>query len=115
LQIRLVELPVSVTAEEVLGLAGRDAESPGCRHGVDDADGIQILIEHLNAAIAAIRDVDVVFGIRRDAVDGAELLRTGPRCRPSPSAVFVRLRDARVVYPSLTKMLPWSHVTSSAD
>src|SRR3990172_9989574 len=59
---------------------------------------VQIRIEHLNTAIAAIRHVDETLGVGRDAVRGAELVRAGASCadRLHPTPVLVDLRDPRV-------------------
>jgi hypothetical protein len=55
-------------------------------------------VEYLDAAIAAVGHVDVVFGIDSNAVRGAELPRLVSRFSPrfDPIAVFVNFCNARI-------------------
>src|SRR6187549_1864551 len=66
---------------------------------------LSVAVEHLDAAVVAIGDVDVVLAIDADVVEGVELrrilvgLRTARSARPPrhhPVAVLVELRDPRV-------------------
>ncbi len=118
---QLVDAPrLGIGTVEHLARPRRDANRPGraggkgaggdrrlVRHGADrrprvrrhrHVDGelaleIAVAVEHVNAPIAAIRDVDIVVGVDRDAVRRMELAGAGaaltPRleanCRPCPA------------------------------
>jgi len=59
---------------------------------------LSFTVEDLDAAIAAVGHVDVVFGVDSNAVRSAELSRlvSGFSPRLNPLAVFVNFRDARI-------------------
>src|SRR5258708_16382826 len=64
----------------------------------DDAKEFSISIEDLDAAVAAVRDVNIVVRIDRDAVRGVELAGLVAGFAPGfePVAVLVHFGDARI-------------------
>src|SRR6516164_1541743 len=60
-QVHFVDLAVAVTAEQILVGSRRGADAPRRSHSGDNANRVQIGVENLNSAVAAIGDIDVAF------------------------------------------------------
>ncbi len=78
--------------------ARADAHRPRRADVVVDGAQHEIAVEHLDAAVLPIGDVDVALGVGRDRVRDVELIRlgaAGPH-RLDEAPVLVVLRDARV-------------------
>ena len=79
--------------------SGRDADRPGRADVVVNRLELQIVVEHLDAAVAAVADIDVALGVRRrwcaagSVVPGAD--PSGPDGLDE-AAVLVVLHDARI-------------------
>src|ERR1700730_6635648 len=89
---------VGVRAVEVLVRARRDTHGPRRAYVEEHRFQSAIVVEHLNAAIAAIADVHVAPRIDRDRVHGIELAGTVAQRPPrlDEHTVLVELRHARV-------------------
>ena len=105
-QLHLVDLAVEegvlgrvgVGAVEKLLRAGRDADGPGRAHVRELGLERAVVVEHLNALIAHIGDVDVAAGIDGDGVRNIELAGFGTGRAPGLDElpVLVELGDAGV-------------------
>src|SRR5712692_1696254 len=73
-QVQLVEFSGSVAAVQILRRARRGADRPRRGNVGEDLGRVQIVIENLNSTVAAIGNVDVAFGVSRDAMRGVELV-----------------------------------------
>src|SRR5262245_61326779 len=76
----------------------RDADRPRIADVVVDRFHVQIVVEHLDASVAAVADIDVAVGIHRHRVRQVQLAASAA-ARPSlldESSVLVELHDARV-------------------
>src|SRR6516225_10853811 len=104
-QLHLVDLAVvhigravGIGTEEILMRSRRDADSPW-RADIDVLRlEFAVIVEHLNAPVAAIAHVDIAWRICRDGVRGIEL--AGRRASRSPrldeDAVAVELGHTRI-------------------
>ena len=91
-----VTLSIDTTQPLVVHLPGarRDAGTRPA-HALDDAEALQLGVVHLDAAVAAIGDVDVAGVVRRDAVRGVELVGRAAALAEGlhPVAVLVELEN----------------------
>src|SRR5712675_1719618 len=64
----------------------------------DLAQKLSLSIEHLDSAVTAIRNVDISFGVERNAVRSIELPRFAFGFAPGfePSTIFVDFGDPRI-------------------
>ena len=64
----------------------------------DLAQELAVAVEHLDAPVAAVGDIDIALGVGADAVRRAELARLAAAVAPGlhPVAVLVDLGDARI-------------------
>src|SRR5262249_58466100 len=64
----------------------------------DLAQEVTVVVEHLDAVIAAIGDIDIAIGVGRDRVRGGELPGATAAVPPgfNPVAVLVDLGDPRI-------------------
>src|SRR5260370_24214583 len=70
---RRIPIGVRVRREQILVGAGRDAYCPSGADVLISGLEVQIVVEDLRAVIAAIRDIDIAFGVSRDPVRQAAL------------------------------------------
>src|SRR6185437_15518525 len=79
--------------------SGGDANRPGRAHVGELLQELAFSVEHLDAVVLAVAHIDAVLRVDRDGVRGVEVAWLRPALAPSryPIAVFIHLRDARVV------------------
>src|ERR1035437_3031837 len=70
---RIVAVRIRVGAVEILVGPGGDAHGPGRPHPIVDGLEGEVVVEDLNAAVGAVADVDVAFGIRRHGMRQIQL------------------------------------------
>src|SRR5262249_50547529 len=77
-EILFVDFPAGIGAvEELLALRirRRDADRPRRADIADNTNGVEVGIEHLNALVAPVSDVDVALGVRGNSMGRVELAR----------------------------------------
>src|SRR5205823_5647158 len=73
---------VRVGAEQILVRAGRDADAASRADAFDLALDVAIVVEHLDARIAHVGDVDVAGGVNGDRGGNVELPRSRADAAP---------------------------------